>query len=64
MNNKTVTKFTSRMVVGCIVSILLGKWLDEQFSTTPWIMFALLIYSIGGSFYLLIKETGEDPDGR
>ncbi|WP_075876455.1 AtpZ/AtpI family protein [Merdibacter massiliensis] len=64
MKNKTVTKFTSRMVVGCIVSILLGKWLDEQFSTTPWIMFALLIYSIGGSFYLLIKETGEDPDGR
>lgn len=64
MENKTVTKFTSRMVVGCIVSILLGKWLDEQFSTTPWIMFALLIYSIGGSFYLLIKETGEDPDGR
>lgn len=64
MKNKTVTKFTSRMVVGCIVSILSGKWLDEQFSTTPWIMFALLIYSIGGSFYLLIKETGEDPDGR
>ena len=64
MKNKTVTKFTSRMVVGCIVSILLGKRLDEQFSTTPWIMFALLIYSIGGSFYLLIKETGEDPDGR
>ena len=53
MKNKAATRFTSRMLVGCIVSILLGKWLDEKFSTTPWIMFALLI-----------RETGEDPDGE
>lgn len=64
MKNKAATRFTSRMLVGCIVSILLGKWLDEKFLTTPWIMFALLIYAIGGSFYLLIRETGEDPDGE
>ncbi len=64
MKNKAAIRFTSRMVVGCIVSILFGKWVDEQLSTTPWIMFILLAYVIGGSFYLLIKETGGDPDGR
>lgn len=62
MKNKAAAHFTSRMVVGCVVSILLGGWLDEKLSTTPWVMFALLLYVIVGSLYLLIKETG-DHDG-
>lgn len=59
MKNKAAAHFTSRMVVGCIVAIFLGKYLDETFSTSPLIMFVLLIYVIVGSMYLLIKETGD-----
>lgn len=59
MRDKAAIRFSSRMVVGCILAIILGNWIDKQLSTTPWIMFVLLIYAIGGSFYLLIKETGD-----
>lgn len=59
MKNRAAVHFTSRMVVGCIASVFLGNYLDETFSTTPWIMFALLLYVIVGSMYLLIKETGD-----
>ncbi|NBK98241.1 MAG: AtpZ/AtpI family protein [Erysipelotrichia bacterium] len=63
MRNKAAARFTSRLIVGCIASIVLGNWIDQRLSTTPWIMFILLLYVIVGSFYLLIKETGE-KDGE
>jgi len=57
MKHKAATAFSSRMIVGCLVSIVFGNKLDVYFNTTPWIMFAMLVYVIAGSLYLLIKET-------
>lgn len=59
MRNKATLRFTSRMVVGCLMAIILGKWVDEKISTTPWIMLLLLLYVMVGSICLLIREAGE-----
>ncbi len=56
---KPAQKFVSRLVAGCILAVVLGYNLDQYFSTTPWIMLALLVYVIVGSLYLLIKDTKE-----
>lgn len=63
MKNKAAGRFTSRMLVGCVAAGFLGHYLDDKFSTTPWILLVLLFYVIGGSFYLLMKEIG-DEDGK
>lgn len=54
-----VTRFLSRLVVGMIIAIFLGDFIDEQLHTTPFIMIALLLYVIIGSLYQLVKETGD-----
>lgn len=59
MKNKAATAFSSRMIVGCLFSVIVGNKLDAHFHTSPWIMFALLVYVIAGSLFLLIKETRE-----
>lgn len=57
MKHRAATAFSSRMIVGCIASVAIGSKLDAYFKTTPWIMFAMLVYVIVGSLYLLIKES-------
>lgn len=52
-------RFISSMAIASVLAVLGGHWLDEQLGTTPLIMFILLAYVIGGSFYSLLKETGE-----
>lgn len=52
-------KFLSRMLAGCIIGVILGFNMDEFFHTTPLITFALLLYVIIGSLYLLVRETRE-----
>ena len=63
MNNRAATAFSSRMIVGCIFSVIVGSKLDAHFKTTPWIMFSLLVYVIVGSLYLLIRES-RDHSGK
>ncbi|MCF0108856.1 MAG: AtpZ/AtpI family protein [Erysipelotrichaceae bacterium] len=55
--NRTVAKFYLRLVIGLIVSIVGGRWLDMKLSTSPWIMIVLIGYVILGSLILLIRET-------
>lgn len=57
MGSREVTKFVSRIVAGCIISIFLGSYLDDCFNTRPIIMFLLLIYVIVGSLYILIHDS-------
>lgn len=55
--HRTTLKFVSRIVVGLIISILLGKYIDELLNTTPIIMIGLIFYVIIGSLLILIKES-------
>ena len=53
-------RFISSMAIASVLAVFLGHWLDEQLHTTPIIMLLLLTYAIGGSFYKLLKETGDE----
>lgn len=55
--HKIAQKFMSRMVAGSILAVLIGKLLDEQLGSGPWIMLGLLMYVIFGSLYLLVIEA-------
>lgn len=54
--SKTTLKFVSRIVLGLVIAIFLGRYLDDEFNTTPLIMLVMIIYVIVGSLYILIKE--------
>ncbi len=54
--SKTTLKFVSRIVLGLVIAIFLGRYLDGKFNTTPLIMLVMIIYVIVGSLYILIKE--------
>ena len=51
------TRFVTRIVVGSILAIWGGHWLDERLHTTPFVMIVLLLYVLFGSLYLLVRET-------
>lgn len=53
-----VYRFLSRMIIGLMISVLLGSWLDNQFHTSPLILILMVIYVIVGTLYLLVKEAG------
>lgn len=53
-------RFISTMAAASILAVFIGHWLDEMLHTTPIIMLALLAYAIGGSFYQLLKDTGDE----
>lgn len=62
--SRPAQRFVSRMVAGCVLAVLLGYNIDNYLHTTPWIMFALLLYVIIGSLYILVKETGDDSERK
>ena len=53
-------RFIGMMAISSILSVFIGHWLDEVLHTTPIIMLALLASAIGGSFYQLLKDTGDE----
>lgn len=53
---KTATNFAIRVIVGSVLAIFFGLKIDAYLSTTPLFLILLLIYVIGGSLILLIKE--------
>lgn len=63
-SSRPAQRFVSRMVAGCLIAVLLGHNIDKYLHTTPWIMLILLLYVIIGSLYILVKETGDDSEGK
>lgn len=51
-----IYRFLSRLVLGLIISIIAGSYLDRLLSTSPFILMGLLLYVIVGSLYLLVRE--------
>ncbi|MFI3284586.1 MAG: hypothetical protein R3Y57_05835 [Erysipelotrichaceae bacterium] len=51
-----IYRFLSRLVIGLILAIMGGSYLDQMFNTTPFILIGLLIYVMFGSLYLLVRE--------
>ena len=59
----SVMRFIGRMIVGSMVAILIGNYIDEYLHTTPIVMMVLLFYVIIGSLYTLVKDTGDAHEG-
>lgn len=55
MKVQKAIRLVSSMAVSSIAAIFVGNWLDEQFSTGPWILLMLLLYAIGGTLYMIVK---------
>lgn len=53
-------RFIGTMAIASVLAVFIGHWLDEMLHTTPFLMLALLAYAIGGSFYQLLKDTGDE----
>ena len=63
MKQMSVMRFIGRMIVGSMVAILIGNYIDEYLHTTPIVMMVLLFYVIIGSLYTLVKDTGDAHEG-
>lgn len=53
---KLASRFVSRIVLGSIIAILLGGWLDKIFHVAPLFTILILLYVLIGTPFLLIKE--------
>ncbi|OCN04768.1 hypothetical protein A4S06_10400 [Erysipelotrichaceae bacterium MTC7] len=62
MKQMEATRFIGRVVLGSILAVLLGMWLDEKLHTTPWLMLALLLYVLVGSLVKLVKDVGDEHE--
>lgn len=60
MRQKEVSKFSGRIIVGILVSIFIGNFLDKKFHTSPLFLIVLILYVVIGSLYLLIKEVNNE----
>ncbi|WP_226036303.1 AtpZ/AtpI family protein [Aquibacillus saliphilus] len=54
----------SQLVGGPLVGILIGTWLDDQFSTKPLFLVLMLLLGMGsgtyGTIHLVRKYTGDE----
>lgn len=53
-------RFMVRLVLGLIISIFVGNYIDDLLNCKPLIMLLLMGYTIIGSICLLIKEVNND----
>lgn len=52
-------RFMMTFLLGCILAVVLGVWLDKKLHTTPIVLLLFLAYVIGANFYLLMKGWDE-----
>lgn len=55
-------RYTTTMVVACIVATWLGIQLDALFDTSPLCVLLLVGYAISASLYALVKGLGGNMD--
>ncbi|MDR1001331.1 MAG: AtpZ/AtpI family protein [Clostridiales bacterium] len=60
-----VTHLGFTMALCVIIGVLLGKWLDDAFGTSPWLLLVLtlcgLAAAIRSMFYIIQKEWKLKP---
>jgi ATP synthase protein I len=44
-----------QLAASVVIMFFLGKWLDEKFSTKPWLMLVGVIFGLSAGFYNFIK---------
>src|SRR5687768_11195250 len=49
-----------QFVVAILLFLFLGKWLDERFGTTPWLLIAGVFLGAGASFYSIYRRLMAD----
>jgi len=49
-----------QFVLAILVFLFLGKWLDERFGTTPWLLIAGVFLGAGASFYSIYRRLMAD----
>ncbi|TDW20549.1 hypothetical protein EDD63_11215 [Breznakia blatticola] len=62
MKQMEATRFVGRVVLGSILAVFGGLWLDDTFGTKPWIMLGLLLYVLVGSLITLVKDVGDSNE--
>lgn len=60
----TIADTTWRMFVPAIGFTMLGVWLDGQFGTKPWLMFAGIIVGAVGAWLLVKKQIFGIRNGK
>jgi F0F1-type ATP synthase assembly protein I len=49
-----------QFVLAILAFLFLGKWLDERFGTTPWLLIAGVFLGAGASFYSIYRRLMAD----
>ena len=49
-----------QFVLAILLFLFLGKWLDERFGTTPWLLIAGVFLGAGASFYSIYRRLMAD----
>ncbi len=44
-----------QLAASVVMMFFLGQWLDEKFSTKPWLMLVGVIFGLGAGFYNFFK---------
>jgi len=44
-----------QLAASVVIMFFLGKWLDQQFNTTPWLMVVGIVFGVGAGLYNFIK---------
>ena len=47
------------LVVPIILSVFLGKWLDQRYNTKPWLFLATVIVAFTISMFGIVKEASQ-----
>ena len=52
-------RFMMTLLLSCLLAVVIGYWVDEKFSSTPFMILLLLAYAIGANFYLYMKGESD-----
>ena len=48
-----------QLAVSVVLMFFVGRWLDDKFGTTPWLMLGGLFFGTGAGLYQFIKTANE-----
>lgn len=46
-----------QMLVGVLLGVIVGQWIDRKYGTDPWGVFAASMLGLASGMYLLIKDA-------
>ncbi|MBI4546988.1 MAG: AtpZ/AtpI family protein [Ignavibacteriae bacterium] len=53
-----------QLAASVVIMFFIGKWLDEQFNTAPWLMVISIVFGVGAGMYNFIKIVNKLDEKR